>query len=492
MRDAAPRMIVQALTLSALALSVSALSVAVHGGRAAPSSNEQLTPAPSLSSSGTLAAAAADADHLAQSAEAHRREIASGRARFPPFDEKFEPVSNWVPRTANEHIRSVGVGNAGPEEELLRDGHLIHPTAEPVLSVAECEALVAEAKAAMAAGRTSTFTYTQASKIGEVHVHDLPRAREWLRRRLYDTLFPWVVERFGEPSDALNVVVEDELAVYDALVIAYDASGGGGIRQPMHRDASLISINIALSPPDAFTGGGTYFETLGGAPLQQAQGHAMCHASGARHAGYAITAGRRWVLVVFLHAERAPLHAARCYAQAVERRRAGQPVEALAAFASAVRVAPYDHEARHGLASGLAALGELPAARSSLCMAILLYPACPKPWTALGAMLLSAGRTRAALRHFEQALARTLSPDDDDAWEASVNIALCLLSLADAEADAEARAQAGGAAGKATAGRRWRQRVPEARRHVERAMAAEGQSSNERLQDLLDRSLRYI
>ena len=492
MRDAAPRMIVQALTLSAMALSVSALSVAVHGGRAAPSSNEQLTPAPSLSSSGTLAAAAADADHLAQSAEAHRREIASGRARFPPFDEKFEPVSNWVPRTANEHIRSVGVGNAGPEEELLRDGHLIHPTAEPVLSVAECEALMAEAKAAMAAGRTSTFTYTQASKIGEVHVHDLPRAREWLRRRLYDTLFPWVVERFGEPSDALNVVVEDELAVYDALVIAYDASGGGGIRQPMHRDASLISINIALSPPDAFTGGGTYFETLGGAPLQQAQGHAMCHASGARHAGYAITAGRRWVLVVFLHAERAPLHAARCYAQAVERRRAGQPVEALAAFASAVRVAPYDHEARHGLASGLAALGELPAARSSLCMAILLYPACPKPWTALGAMLLSAGRTRAALRHFEQALARTLSPDDDDAWEASVNIALCLLSRAAADAAAEARAQAGGAAGKATAGRRWRQRVPEARRHVERAMAAEGQSSNERLQDLLDRSLRYI
>jgi hypothetical protein len=89
----------------------------------------------------------------------------------------------------------------------------------------------------------------------------------------------------------------------------------------------LSSSHIrGVSPPAAFMGGGTYFETLGSAPLQQAQGHAMCHASGARHAGFAITAGHLWVLVFFLHAERAPLHAARCYAQAVERRRAGQPV----------------------------------------------------------------------------------------------------------------------------------------------------------------------
>ncbi len=473
--------------LNALALSTSAILLFNHGCRVAATATSDAPLPPAVRAHVVLEdAAAVDNFHLARSTEAHRLEMESGRARFPTPSAPAL-VAPWIPRTAENRIQSVGVGFAGPEEQLLRGGHLIHSTAEPILSVVECETLISEARGAMEAGQTSTFTYTKASKIGEVHVHDLPHARRWLRRRLHDTLLPWVTERFGDPSDARNVVVEDELAVYDALVIAYDASGGGGVRQPMHRDASLISINIALSPPSAFEGGGTYFETLGGAPLQQEQGHAMCHASGARHAGYAITAGQRWVLVVFLHAERAPLHAARCYAQGVERRRAGQLAKALAAFSAAVRVAPYDHEARHGLAGALAALDEPPAARASLATAIQLYPACPKPRNALGAMLLTAGRTRAALRHFESALARTLEPDDDDAWEASVNIALCLLTLADAEeSTAKSRSTTHASS------RRWRPRVPEARQHVQLAMAAEGQGSNARLQELLDRSLQYM
>lgn len=451
-----------------------------RSGRSAPR-GELPHQASLIGAKATDAAAAAFLEH---NLATHRREIESGRKRFPTIHPD-EHVTDCPRSAEHNEICSVGVGNAGPEEGLLRCGHLIHATAEPVLSVAECDTLIAEARAAILSGQTSTFTYTASSKIGEVHVHELPHARSWLRGRLHDTLFPWAAERFGDPTDDSNVVVAQELAVYDALVIAYNASEGGGTRQPMHRDASLLSLNVALSPPSSFEGGGTYFETVGGAPLQLAQGHAMCHASGARHAGFAISSGERWVLVVFLIAERAPMHASRCYAQAVELRRAGQTTGALTAFATAVRASPRDHEMRHGLASALAMSGELPAARASLAAAIHLYPACPKPRNALGSMLVAAGRTRAALRHFEAALARSLEPDDDDAWEASVNIALCLVTLAELEAETEAE-RPPRVDGVAT--RRWRHRMPEARQHLQLAIAAEGQASNERLLDLLSRS----
>ena len=72
--------------------------------------------------------------------------------------------------------------------------------------------------------------------------------------------------------------------MYDALVIRYDAAKGG-TRQPMHRDAALLSVNIALSSPDEYEGGGTLFQTVGGGPVRLGRGHAMVHASGVRHAG---------------------------------------------------------------------------------------------------------------------------------------------------------------------------------------------------------------
>ena len=134
----------------------------------------------------------------------------------------------------------------------------------------------------------------------EVHTSSLPKAKELVRRRLYDSVFPLLAACFA--------VEQTELFVYDSLVIWYDAAHGG-TRQPPHRDGSLLSCNIALSDPEDFEGGGTHFEALGGAPLQQVQGHAICHASGARHSGHPISSGTRWVLVIFVNARAAIMHA---------------------------------------------------------------------------------------------------------------------------------------------------------------------------------------
>ena len=67
--------------------------------------------------------------------------------------------------------------------------------------------------------------------------------------------------------------------------------------------------------------------------------------------------------------------------------------------------------------------------RLFLHAAVTDYPDSPKPCNELGSILLGAGRYRAALRNYEKALARSAAPDDDDGWDASVNLALCLISL---------------------------------------------------------------
>ena len=61
-------------------------------------------------------------------------------------------------------------------------------TAFPILTAIERAA--EEAGAAMARGVTSTFTYTAAENLGEVHVADLPDGRIWLKRKLQTTLLP--------------------------------------------------------------------------------------------------------------------------------------------------------------------------------------------------------------------------------------------------------------------------------------------------------------
>ena len=56
------------------------------------------------------------------------------------------------------------------------------------------------------------------------------------------------------------------------------------------------------------------------------------------------------------------------------------------------------------------------AQRFALHAATFAYPDTPKPCNELGAILLADGRTRAALRHYETALARSASPHDDDGF----------------------------------------------------------------------------
>ncbi|KAL1525112.1 hypothetical protein AB1Y20_019984 [Prymnesium parvum] len=442
--------------------------------RTTPSSVGSTRPAHAVASAAVESIAHSVTQQKQVNEEMHTREVARGWERFG----RVRPGMSSRRSFADGDFESQAAtrGCAGPDEAVLRDGHRIHASLAPVISAAECAAVVAEARVAMESGKTSTFTYTAASRISEVHVSQLPRARRWLSERLGDTFWPLLESRFGERegSSGGKVVNSSELAVYDALIIKYDASRGG-TRQPTHRDAALISMNIALNSADEYSDGGTYFQPMAKV-LTLDQGHCLCHASGMRHAGYPITSGERWVLVIFALAQGAVQHARRCGERGVESRQKGELAAAKAAFLAGIASSPTDHELHHGLASVLTMEGDFPKARASLRTACSLYPYCPKPHNGLGALLLESSRPRAALRAYERAIALSVDPDDDDGWDAAVNSALCALMLAERDASRNA----------GPARTRWQQQMAQARARIWLALVSV--PSDRRLHALLART----
>ncbi|KAH8060044.1 lipoate-protein ligase [Aureococcus anophagefferens] len=234
--------------------------------------------------------------------------------------------------------RVVDEGAAGPDERELRGGHAVYATKEPVVTAAECDALVAEAQASIDAKGA-----------------DDPR------------------RVIGEAA-------------------------------PMHRDASLVSLNVVLTEPASFAGGGTYFEGLErGALHAPGRGCAVCHNSGVQHAGHAVAAGTRWVLVLFVLADGAPQLA---LAGQGPRRRAARRRRPRRRRRGAARgprgraggpPAPPDARVRR------AARGD--ARARSLAAAGRAYRYCAKARLELGRLLLEDRRPRAALRAYESALA---------------------------------------------------------------------------------------
>ena len=94
----------------------------------------------------------------ARSVKDHEQELLAGVSSFPLLTRNTSSA-----RAHQTATRSVGAGNAGPDEPLLRDGHLIHATTERVLTRAECTAIVDEARGAMESGVWASFKNTAAS-----------------------------------------------------------------------------------------------------------------------------------------------------------------------------------------------------------------------------------------------------------------------------------------------------------------------------------------
>ncbi|GMI03078.1 hypothetical protein TrRE_jg4601 [Triparma retinervis] len=337
---------------------------------------------------------------------------------------------------------SVGTGNAGPDESFLRRGAQVFATREPVLSKSECESLIREAQKAIAAGSGAKLEVDLSRKdwertnsdIGEARLSGLPPdTLNRLRSILNDRLYPMLESRYGVP----------DLTAYDGLILGSIAPSQS---QPVHRDASLLTLNIPLSDSHDYTGGGTYIEGISelDTPLVIERGHVLCHASGVMHAGNAIKTGERWVLVIFCIARDEPQIARRCHAGGLAAFDDDNLEGAFEYFEAGLSVAPGDHLLHMGAGRVQHAWGKSSASFKSLKAAADLYLLDQRAQIALGDALMAQKRPRAALRRFDKALSAIGDRDLLDGawmplkaltWNARVSAATCALLCAEAEAE---------------------------------------------------------
>ena len=188
------------------------------------------------------------------------------------------------------------------------DGELARVSRTPLLTPAECTALVAEADRQDDSWCSGSRTAQYAARAGSsISVTQLPTALRLVNERLLPALLPAIGDAF--PTAFRDV---SSLRLQEARLVKYNASAGQ-TELGMHRDGPIVTASVALNAPDEYDGGGTLIEALGGAGRDEgAQGAAdpsaafrpssgcvVLHPGNVRHGGAPISSGVRYILVCF-------------------------------------------------------------------------------------------------------------------------------------------------------------------------------------------------
>ena len=213
------------------------------------------------------------------------------RLAFPPADENEAALSR-----GSSMLDRVAPSPFGAQD-------LARVSLEPVFSLDECAAIVAEAEAESAWRRADPIASFARGAASFAPVRDLPRTSRWLDKALETTLLPQIARAF-EGVDAL--ATPSYLRVSAASVLRYNASAGQ-TQLGLHRDGPLVAGTVALN--DEYEGGGTFVEAADDV-LRAPAGHVVLHPGTLRHAGQAITRGLRYILVFWVFSTRwsAPEH----------------------------------------------------------------------------------------------------------------------------------------------------------------------------------------
>jgi hypothetical protein len=371
----------------------------------------------------------------------HEAEISRGKQLFDAIATE-EATGNPYTWSDDDFVAyALGTGNAGTDATYLQNGDIMFESQQPLVTTDECRAIIEEARATIAqglaeeVGNEGSETPDQArartnSQLGEARLSQMPPARiEWLQETLQKRFLPLLEDRFGAGNG--------KLILYDGLVLGHQAPSRS---QPIHRDASLLTLNVALSSLDDFQGGGTYIEALD-ETLKINQGHLLCHAGGVMHAGIGIAKGERWVLVLFVLAEKQPQIARRCHAQALDFLDSKYKWdEAERVLQAGLSVAPNDHLLHNTMGRLHIMRGKKRAAFRNFQQSDASYPICQKAMVSMAQVLVEQRRPRAALRRFDIVLerinGRDLEPDSmvslkSLAWAARRDAAHCALVCAD-------------------------------------------------------------
>ena len=208
------------------------------------------------------------------------------------YKETIKLFDALAPDAPLNRAELISYGVPGPDGD-----HLVHTSAQPLLTASECDAIVAESEewATAAGGWTSKRHFNHPTT--DIPLAELPRTRELLNADVLPSrIYPMLGNAFERSLPNWRA-----LRVADAFVVKYNAAAGQ-THLSTHRDGSVLSFNIALNERGEYEGGGTWFEGLGrSVPIEK--GHVCCHASGVLHGGHPISSGTRYILVAFVIVE---------------------------------------------------------------------------------------------------------------------------------------------------------------------------------------------
>ena len=165
---------------------------------------------------------------------------------------------------------------------------VVYVSKAPLFTAAECDEVM---RLAELEGEGLPSTKSGKYQIGKAWIKDMPGVLTWFNKALSTQLFPTLSTLFPDLLPEAK-----ELRAHSVAVLKYNASHP---QTDVHVDDALFAFTIALSPGDAFEGGGTYFEHLGKV-LDMPQGHTTFRPGAVRHAGSAVSAGVRYVIGGFI------------------------------------------------------------------------------------------------------------------------------------------------------------------------------------------------
>lgn len=385
-------------------------------------------------------------DHVTRAKNQHESEFLAGKTIFGlnlPQTIKEGHTKIWS--DDDFIVRSVGLGNGGPTESVLRNGHNVYETKDVVMDGLRCDYFIRAARETIEREERAEKRHCVVrdkedrrrtnSELGEARLSKLPsEAIKELRSLLQEQLYPLLMNRFG---------IED-MTMYDGLILS---NIGAAKSQPVHRDASLLTLNIALSSTDDYVGGGTYFEALenhNGLPLRVHKGHLLCHSSGVMHAGTGISSGERWVMVIFVISKNELQIARRVHAYGLEFIESKSLNDAKLAFEAGLNAAPNDHLLHMGLGRIASMRGEDEESFQRLIKSSSLYPASHTAAMVAGKMLEEQRKHLEALQYFDQVISHIGNKDLIDGswlplkavgWNARVSAARCALICAEQEVE---------------------------------------------------------
>lgn len=173
-----------------------------------------------------------------------------------------------------------------PYEHPMRHWYVVSQAVSPGL----CQRLIDAAEA---------LPWTQ--KRHTVATQDQPLARlgplaKEVDELLAKQLFAEVAARYELPLACVGL--------REAFVVKYDATEQSHL--PYHRDASILTLSIALNPASGYKGGGTHFPCIDHTISLTHTGDVLLHCGKIQHGGRHVQRGQRYILVCFLDLSACP------------------------------------------------------------------------------------------------------------------------------------------------------------------------------------------